>query len=72
LSSMGICPFRITLIHGIVESVKLPITLQWQAAISDVSMTGNLHVHLLPQNTSIWDETWRKIIALIDSIKLVD
>ena len=48
------------------------LLLQWQAVISDISMTGNLQVPLLPQNTSIWDETWRNIIALIDRINLVD
>jgi hypothetical protein len=46
--------------------------LQWQAAISDVSMTRNLHLPLLPQNTLIWDETGQKLIALIDRIYLVD
>jgi len=52
--------------------VSMLLLLQWQAVISDISMTGNLQVPLLPQNTSIWDETWRNIIALIDRINLVD
>jgi hypothetical protein len=50
----------------------MPPILQWQVAISDVSMTGNLHLPLLPQNTLIWDETGQKLIALIDRIYLVD
>jgi hypothetical protein len=62
-------PCRFVIKNGNATGVTI---LQWQAAISDVSMTGNLCLPLLPQNTSIWDETGQKLIALIGRIYLVD